>query len=285
LTERYVDECVAFIREHRNGPFFLYLAHMYVHLPLYVPWRFMKETANGPYGGAVACVDWSVGVLMHTLRRLGLDENTLVIFTSDNGSRGDRGGSNRPLRGGKFTTWEGGLRLPCIMRWPGVIPAGTTCSELAASMDFLPTLAALAGAEPPGDRVIDGRDISPLLRGEPGARSPHDAFFYYLKDDLEAVRSGPWKLHLSRNGAPVRELYHLGDDIGEQRNIAADHPEVVRMLEAKASAMRDDLGDAATGAPGWNCRPPGRVENPEPLTRYDPEHPYMMAAYDLPDRG
>jgi arylsulfatase A-like enzyme len=285
LTSRYVEESVRFMREQRNRPFFLYFAHMHVHLPHYVAWRFLKTAINGPYGAAVECIDWSVGVLLHEIKRLGLDEKTLVIFTSDNGSRGDRGGSNRPLRGGKFSTWEGGLRLPCIMRWPGVIPAGAVCPEIATAMDFLPTLARLAGAQPPADRIIDGKDIRPLMAGEPAAISPHDAFFYYLGDRLQAVRSGQWKLHVWRDNAAIRELYNLAHDLGESRNVAADHPDVVADLEAKAAAMRKDLGDAATGVAGSNCRPAGRVENPQTLTRYDPDHPYLMAMYDLPDRG
>jgi arylsulfatase A-like enzyme len=276
LTSRYVEESVRFIREHRESPFFLYFAHMHVHLPHYVAWRFLKTAINGPYGAAVECIDWSVGVLLHELQRLGLDERTLVIFTSDNGARGDRGGSNQPLKGGKFTTWEGGLRVPCIMRWPGAIPAGAVSREIVTSLDFLPTLARLAGAE---------KDIRPLMLGASGATSPHDAFFYYLGDRLQAVRRGPWKLHVWRDGAALRELYHLIDDLGETRNIAADHCDIVRDLEAKAEAMRQDIGDVATGAPGRNCRPAGRVDNPKPLTRYDPAHPYFMAMYDLPDRG
>ncbi len=285
LTSRYVEECVRFMREHRDRPFFLYFAHMHVHLPHYVPWRFLKSAVNGPYGAAVECIDWSVGVLLYELKRLGLDGQTLVIFTSDNGSRGDRGGSNQPLKGGKFNTWEGGLRVPCIMRWPGVIPAGSVNRELVTALDFLPTLARLAGAEPPTDRIIDGQDIRPLLFGEPGATSPHEAFFYYLGDRLQAVRSGPWKLHVWRDGGALCELYNLAEDIGETRDVAADHPDVVRRLQALAEAMREDIGDAATGVPGRNCRPVGRVADPKPLTRFDPAHPYYMALYDLPDRG
>ena len=154
-----------------------------------------------------------------------------------------------------------------------------------ASMDFLPTLARLAGTEPPSDRIIDGRDIGPLMRGEPGALSPHRAFYYYSKDDLQAVRAGPWKLHVARNGAPVRELYQLENDIGETQDVSAEHPEIVRALEAHADAARLDLGDAVMGLQGSGCREPGRVDNPRPLTQYDPEHPYMAAMYDLPDRG
>jgi arylsulfatase A-like enzyme len=285
LTSRYVEESLRFIRESRDTPFFLYFAHMHVHLPHYVAWRFLKTAINGPYGAAVECIDWSVGVLMRELRRLGLNDTTLMIFTSDNGSRGDRGGSNSPLRGGKFTTWEGGLRVPCIMRWPGAIPAGATDSHIVTSMDFLPTLAHLAGAEPPSDRIIDGKDVRSLLLAEPGANSPHDAFFYYLGDRLQAVRSGPWKLHVWRDGKAVQELYNLAADLGETRDVASEHPDIVRDLDARADAMRQDIGDAARGMSGRNCRPAGRVENSKTLTEYDPEHPYYMAMYDLPDRG
>lgn len=286
LTERYVEECVRFIRENKERPFFLYLAHMYVHLPLYAPWRFLKSSENGPYGAAVECIDWSVGVLLSELRRWGLLANTLVIFTSDNGSRaGAEGGSNAPLRGRKGTTWEGGQRVPCIMYWPGVIPAGTTCSEVVTAMDFLPTLAGLGGVELPDDRIIDGKDIRPLLEGRSGAQSPHEAFFYYHMDVLQAVRSGPWKLHLFRNGESICELYNLQKDVGETVNVASDYPEIVRELMEKADAIREDIGDAAVGAPGQNCRPIGRVSSAKPLTEYDPTHPYIMAFYDIPYFG
>ncbi|MFO7957544.1 MAG: sulfatase [Candidatus Brocadiia bacterium] len=279
LTERYVEECVRFMRENRDRPFFLYFAHMYVHLPLYAPKRFLEQSENGAYGAAVECIDWSTGVLLHELRRLGLEENTLVIFTSDNGSRArDEGGSNAPLRGTKGTTWEGGQRLPCIMRWPGVIPAGSTCRELTTAMDLLPTLARLGGAEPPADRIIDGHDIWPLAVGEEGAESPYDAFFYYLSDDLEAVRSGRWKLHLKTG-----ELYDLEADVGEQNDVASEHPDVIEKLEVKAEECRRDIGDGVTGDEGENCRPPGRVEDPVPLTEFDPENPYMVAMYDWGD--
>ena len=285
LTERYVEECVRFLREPREKPFFLYLAHMHVHLPLYAPKHFLDRSENGPYGACVAAVDWSVGVLLHELRRLGLDENTLVVFTSDNGARGDRGGSNAPLRGGKFTTFEGGMRLPCIARWPGTVPAGAVCTEVAASIDFLPTFASLAGAPPPAGRIIDGKDITPLLRGEPGALSPHEAFFYYSMDALQAVRCGDWKLHVRRRDQVVRELYNLRDDVAETTDVAGAHPEVGAALEERLQACREDLGDSATGVPGRNRRPSGRVADPRPLTSYDPNHPYLVAMYDLPDRG
>ena len=167
ITERYVEECVRFMRSNSERPFFLYLAHMHVHLPHYPPERFVRESENGVYGAAVACIDWVTDVLLHELKALGLDDNTLVLFTSDNGSRArDEGGSNGPLRATKGTTWEGGQRVPLIARWPGRIPAGTTCSELTLSMDFYPTLANLAGAALPDDRIIDGKDMGPLLSGQ-----------------------------------------------------------------------------------------------------------------------
>jgi arylsulfatase A-like enzyme len=284
LTERYVEECVRFIRENQGGPFFLYLGHMYVHLPIYPPERFLRESRNGRYGGAVECLDWSTAVLLAELKALGLDERTLVIFTSDNGARGDRGGSNAPLRGRKGTTWEGGQRVPCIMRWPGTIPARTTCRAVATSMDFLPTFAKLGGTDAPSDRIIDGKDIRPLMFGEPGAISPHDAFFYF-RDGLEAVRSSQWKLHVRKGNQEMRELYDLESDIGETTNVADRHPSVVRDLEAKLAACREDLGDSAVGKEAANCRPIGRVSNPAPLTHYDPAHPYVIAMYDLEDAG
>lgn len=290
LTERYVEECVRFIRDNREQPFFLYFAHMYVHLPIYAPDRFMKQSRNGRYGAAVECVDWSVQVLCHELEQLGIAENTLVIFTSDNGSRcRGEGGSNAPLRGTKGTTWEGGMRLPCIMRWPGRIPAGTTCSEVAAAIDFLPTLTRLAGGTPPDDRRIDGKDIRALMFAEAGATSPHDAFFYYFMDSLQCVRAGNWKLRVEFNDGCLAEappqLYNLETDPGETRDVAGANPDVVKALQQQMDACRNDLGDAATGEDGANCRPHGRVAEPQPLTVYDPDHPYIQAEYDLPDAG
>jgi len=165
ITERYVEESVRFLRDNRERPFFLYLAHMYVHVPIYPPARFLQESENGRYGAAVQAIDWSVGVLLYELKQLGLDDNTLVIFTSDNGSRArDEGGSNAPLRSHKATTWEGGQRVPCVMRWPGHIPAGTVSRELTTAMDFYPTLAALADVPVPQDRIIDGCGASRALR-------------------------------------------------------------------------------------------------------------------------
>ena len=286
ITERYVEESVRFLRENKDRPFFLYFAHMHVHLPHYPPERFVRESENGVYGAGVACIDWAADVLFHELKSLGLDDDTLVIFTSDNGSRvHGEGGSNGPLRATKGTTWEGGQRVPCIMRWPGKIPAGQTCSELTLSMDFYPTLAAIGGAEVPTDRIIDGKDIRSLIHGEEGATTPHDSFFYYKRNAIEAVRSGHWKLHIRKDDQEIGELYNLETDIGETSNVFDQHPEIVRDLMAKIDACRQDIGDDAAGIEGKNIRPAGRVENPETLTHLDPDHPYMIAMYDLKERG
>jgi arylsulfatase A len=291
LTARYLQESIRFIREPRDEPFFLYFAHMYVHLPIYVQERFAAESRNGPYGAAVRCIDWAADVLLHELAALGIDDDTVVIFTSDNGALARPGeGSNLPLRANKGTTWEGGQRVPCIVRWPGRIPAGTESDALTTAMDLYPTIAGWCGANTPTDRTIDGRDISALLFGEE-AESPHDAFFYYSGSNLEAVRVGKWKLHVYktpgfRPGAgAIEELYDLENDIGETDDIAADHPEVVAELRGHIDRARLDLGDKATATVGGGCRPVGRVDDPVPLTTFDPDHPYYMAEYDLADRG
>lgn len=285
LTERYVEQAVRFIRNNRQQPFFLYFAHMYVHLPIYPPEAFLKQSENGRYGGAVEHIDWSMAVILNELQRLGLDENTLLVFTSDNGSRGDGGGSNGPLRGRKGTTWEGGQRVPCLMRFPGSIPSGIVNSEIATAMDFLPTFAGLAGARVPSDRAIDGQDIRPFMIGQSGTVTPDRAFFYYSGENIEAVRSGKWKLHIRKRNVEIRELYDLEADIGEMNDLIDRHPEVVKALEAEIQACREDIGDKAVGAEGANCRPIGVVENPAPLTKYDPNHPYIIAMYDLEDAG
>ncbi|MBX3285273.1 MAG: sulfatase [Actinobacteria bacterium] len=284
LTERYVTEAVRFLRDARQDPFFLYLAHMYVHVPLYVQERFARESANGAYGAAVAAIDWATAAILHELAELGLAEDTIVVFTSDNGSRGVDGGSNEPLRGAKTTTWEGGMRVPCLVRWPGRVAAGRTTDEVATAMDLYPTLAALCGAEVPTDRTIDGRDISALLL-DPAAGSPHDAFLYYWMEDLEAVRVGRWKLHLAKHGRERRALHDLAADPAEEHDLLDAHPEVVAELEVHVEAARASLGDARTGRVGADVRPAGRVDRPEPLTAYDPDHPYYLAEYDLADRG
>lgn len=283
LTERYTEQAVRFIRKNKNNPFFLYFAHMHVHLPLYAPDRFIRQSQNGSYGAAVECIDWSAGVLLDELRRQELDKNTLLIFTSDNGSRGDHGGSNAPLRGTKGTTWEGGMRVPCIMYRPGVISKGVVCDDIVSSMDLYPTLAKLAKAEIPGDRKIDGLDIGPLIFE--GGTSPRTTFFYYLGDSIEAVRHGKWKLHIRKEKNEIRELYDLDEDIGETSNVIGAFPDIAEQLEGWIADCADDIGDAASGIKGKNIRPSGKIENPKTLTRYDPNHPYIEAMYDSKDFG
>ncbi|MEM7534796.1 MAG: sulfatase [Chloroflexota bacterium] len=291
LTDRYTAEAIRFLEANaqQEAPFFLYLAHMYVHTPIYAPQKYLRASDNGVYGAAVEHMDAVTGALLDTLKRLNIDDNTLVIFTSDNGSGDRKAGSNQPLRGFKGQTWEGGMREPCIMRWPKGIKAGSTCSELVTVMDLLPTFARLVGEDLPTDRIIDGQDIHPLLQGQPESHTPYDAFFYYGRTEtssaqptevgtLQAVRSGRWKLHLLRD-----ELYDLDADIGEQNNIIADHPAVVTRLRALADSCRLDLGDSHTGLTGNRCRPVGRVDNPKPLTTFDEMDPHIRALYDLDD--
>lgn len=285
LTERYAEQAVRFIRKNKEQPFFLYLAHMYVHLPLYVPDRFSRHSRNEAYGAAVEYIDWVTGVLVDELKQNGIENDTLIIFTSDNGSRADHEGSNGPLRGRKGTTWEGGMRVPCIMYWPGEIEAGQVCREIASSIDFLPTLVQLAGGQVPDDRIIDGKDIRPLMFQAPHSSPVHQAFFYYAGDTLEAVRAGSWKLHVRKGREAVQALYHLDRDPGESQNVYEDHPNVVQALRKLLDDCREDLGDAAMGMEGANCRPIGTVKNPKTLTTYDEKHPYMVALYDLEEFG
>lgn len=283
LTERYVEESVRFIREYKQGPFFLYFAHMHVHLPLLVARRFIDQSENGPYGAAVECIDWALGALLHELESLGIDEETLIVFTSDNGSRvRGEGGSNGPLRGTKSELWEGGIRVPCIVRWPGKVPAGEVRDTLFRSIDFLPTFCELAGAPLPEKR-IDGEDFSAVWRGKT-ENGPADTFYYYWMHELLAVRKGDWKLWTRRGNwkgtEAVDELYNLRGDVGENQNLFDTHPEIVKELRALLDRCRADLGDTATGAVGAGVRPIGRVDSPRPLCRRDPSHPYMIAEYD-----
>jgi arylsulfatase A len=278
LTARYTEEAVKFITANKNHPFFLYLPHTAVHVPLHPGVAFKGKSANGAYGDWVEEVDWSVGRVLDTLRELKLAERTLVLFTSDNGpwlTQGANGGVAGPLHGGKGTTWEGGMREPTIAWWPGKIPAHTVCDAPMSEIDVLPTLTRLAGGEVPTDRRIDGKDIWPLLSGQTKA-SPHDALFYFNGRKLEAVRSGPWKLAIAPQGTglpkgaaePVRHtsprLYQLDTDIGELTDVAAQHPDVVARLKEFAQQMDADLGLTGEG-PG--VRPPDRVAKPQPLLK------------------
>jgi arylsulfatase A-like enzyme len=273
LTGRYTEEAIAFIEKHQNQPFFLYLPHMQVHSPLRSGDQFRGKSPNGPYSDSVEEMDWSTGRIMAAVKRLGLDEHTLVIFTSDNGATGK--GSNKPLTGGKATTMEGGMRVPCLMRWPGKIPPGSVSGEVVSTLDLLPTLATLAGGTLPSDRTLDGRDISNIILGKPGAKSPHsEGFFYYFMSQLQAVRLGKWKLRLPLDpviagftgkltGKSEVRLYDLDADIGEQTNVAADHPDVVAQLTALAEKARRDIGDYQVK--GRDQRAPGHVDHPQLL--------------------
>jgi len=244
-----------------------------VHDPLNPGSQFRGKSANGLYGDALEEIDFYTGKILNTLKHLDLDKHTFVIFTSDNGASDRYGGSNAPLRGHKGTTWEGGMREPAICWWPAHIPAGKTCHEITVTMDLLPTFALLAGTQPPADRVIDGKNIWPLISAKPNAKSPHEAFYYYQIDQLQAVRSGKWKLHLplkpkKRNwGKPIPDaplaLYDLENDIAEKNNVAQHHPNVVKRLLALAEQARCDLGDL--DRKGANLRSAGWVQNPKPL--------------------
>ncbi len=283
LTERYTVEAVEFIRNEKENPFFLYFAHMHVHVPIYVPKHRLEKSENGAYGAAVEHIDWSLSVLLAELKVQGLEENTLVIFTSDNGSRArDEGGSNAPLRNTKATTWEGGIRVPCIMKWPKKIKAGSISSELVTGMDFYPTLCELTGAEVPDAPTIDGKSISSLLF-DAKTKSPHDHFVYYFMNNIEAVRMGDWKLHLRKRDEEIKELYNLKEDVGETQNLYTEHPEIIEKILKIVEMRREDIGDDAVGMTGKNRRPIGKVSNAKPLTEYKEDHPYIIAMYDIAD--
>jgi arylsulfatase A-like enzyme len=278
LVRRCTEEALRFLRSHRDRPFFLYLPHT---MPGSTPQPFASpafrgKSRNGAYGDAVEELDWSTGEILAELDALGLADTTLVVWTSDNGAvrRNPPQGSCAPYRGFGYDTSEGAMRVPCLMRWPGKIPAGRVCDELCTTMDLLPTLAGLAGAAPPCT-PIDGHDIGPLLLGAEGARSPWDdmGFCYYFLEQLQAVRAGPWKLYLpldakyvnlSRKAAPATlELFDVRGDVGETREVSAQHPDVVKRLLALAEVARRELGDGDRAGRGQ--RPAGWVEAPRPL--------------------
>ncbi len=284
LIERYVEESRRFMRRSARAgrPFFLYLAHTYVHLPLYVPEAFLRDTSS-PYAAAVACIDWSTDLLLRELEKLGAAENTLVIFTSDNGSRCDFGPSNGPLRGVKGTTWEGGLRVPCIARWPRRIPASRRCRGLVSAIDLLPTLESLCGLPRGGELKRDGIDVSNLFL-EPESPSPREEFFYYMRNNLEGLRRGEWKLRLE-SGADATRLYNLREDPGERCDRSGERPDLVADLSRRMEAMRADLGDDRLGIPGPGRREPGRTDSPRPLTVFEPDYPLLRSLYDLEEFG
>jgi len=239
LTKRYTRESVRFIRENRDNPFFLYVPHTMPHVPLAASEEFRGSSGSGLYGDVMQELDWSAGQILKTLQEEGLDENTLFIYTSDNGpwlSKGDAGGSAGPLRSGKFSTYEGGFRMPCIMRWPGTISAGRTCRGICATIDLPPTFAAMAGISMPQDRVIDGKNLLPYLAGKQ-EKSPRERYFYYDGSNLKAMRKGRWKLHV----ADEQELFDLRDDIGEEHNLASEHPDRVEHMRKIMQEFDNDL--------------------------------------------
>lgn len=277
LTQRYTDEAIAFIRRNQEQPFFVYIPHSMPHTRLDASPAFKGKSRRGLYGGVIEEIDFHVGRILDTLSELNLAKNTYVLFTSDNGPwliknkdhadghlPGDHGGSAGPLRSGKVSTFEGGVRVPAILWAPGKVPAGTVCDLVATTMDVMPTFAALAGADVPSDRVIDGEDIRHLFHGEFDKANRDKAYFYYLRVHLQAVRQGKWKLHLPREKEPIGVapfsrnthiapedrvgfeepfLVDLENDLGETTNLAAENPQVVERLLGLAESMREDLGD------------------------------------------
>ncbi|MFM1767513.1 MAG: Arylsulfatase [Verrucomicrobiota bacterium] len=281
LTTWFTERAVKFIDTHAARPFFLYVPHPMPHVPLFVSDKFKGSTPRGLFGDVLAEIDWSVGQILDALRRHRLEEDTLVIFTSDNGpwlSYGDHAGSSGGFREGKGTAWEGGVRVPFLARWPGRIPRGTVCREPAMTIDVFPTVAGLAGGRLP-EHPIDGRDLWPLLSGRKGASSPHEALWFYWDSGLHAIRSGSWKLHFPHSyvqpnppgngGRPGRmlnprtdlALYDLAADPGETRDLSAAHPEVVARLQVLADRARADLGDGLLRMRPTGARPPGRVRD------------------------
>ena len=263
LTQDYTREALRFLKQNkdRERPFFLYLAHNMPHVPLGASKAFRGKSKGGLYGDVIEELDWSLGQVLDALKKNGLDENTFVVFTSDNGPwieeylKGYYGSAD-PLRGSKMKSWEGGPRVPCIMRWPGKIPAGKVSDEIATAMDLMPTFAKLAGAPLPADRTVDGKNILPLVTGKT-ENSPHEAYYYYCYTHLQAVRDAQWKLVLPRPAKPKwmswwarmidevkeLELYDLKADPGETKNVATKHPDVLKRLQALLEEAREEIGD------------------------------------------
>lgn len=276
LTKNYTTKAIQFITQNKDNPFFLYLAHSMPHKPPHSSFDFKGKSKNGAYGDAVEEIDWSTGEIMETLKRLKLD-NTVVIFTSDNGASRlveDGKGSNLPLRGWKGTTWEGGVRVPCIMWWSGKIPKGVQSSQLITAMDLFPTLCSIAGNPLPGDYNIDGENVWQFITTN--KKTNERPFFYYLREQLQAVRYGEWKLHLPldmeyvgcwnmRETSRELSLFNLNEDIGETRNVATLHPDIVERLLKVAQEARSELGDVRQK--GTNFRKAGYIENPVPIQK------------------
>ncbi len=256
LTGLYTKEAIKFIKKNMGKPFFLYIAHSMPHVKLGASSEFLGQSNRGLYGDVIQELDWNIGLILNTLKELDLDKSTYVIFTSDNGpwqSKGDMGGSAFPLRGGKGSAWEGGFRVPCIIRAPGRVPENVESNELISTLDFMPTIATLADAKMPNDRIIDGIDQSNFITGKTN-KSNRETFYYYVRGNLHAVRYGKWKLALSnrkkfydyaKDSVKIisPELYDLENDISEKFNISNKHPEMVNLLLEKAEEARYDIGD------------------------------------------
>ena len=278
LTTQYTERAVEFIEKNRDNPFFLYVPHSMVHVPLFVSDKFKGKSGAGLFGDVMMEVDWSVGQILETLRKHKLDKDTLVVFTSDNGpwlSYGDHAGSSGPLREGKGTMFDGGCRESTLMWWPGTIPAGSVCSTPAMTIDILPTVAELIGAKLP-DHKIDGKSIVNLVTGK-NDKSPQEAYYFYYGQQLQAIRMGKWKLHFPHGyrtmagrpggtgGIPTKysqakiglSLFNLEEDIGESTDVKAKHPKVVAKMQALGQAMRKELGDQ--GKKGSGQRKAGRL--------------------------
>jgi len=283
LTTQITQKAVSFINAKKDQPFFLYVAHPQPHVPLYVSEKFKGKSKNGLYGDVIMELDWSVGEILNALKVNGLEENTMVIFTSDNGpwlAYGNHAGSARPLREGKGTAWEGGQREPFVVKYPRKIPAGTLVNTPVMGIDIMPTVAALTGGKLP-HYPIDGKSVMQVLSGE-RQESPQEAyFFYYRVNELFGVRYGDWKMYFPHryrtmagqpqgaDGLPGQyafidiqeiELYHLPTDEAERTNVAQFHPEVVSKIQSLAADMRLRLGDALTGQIGKETRAPGMLK-------------------------
>jgi len=274
LTQRYTLEATQFIRENKKDPFFLYYAHTMPHYPISASDGFKNKSENGLYGDVIEEIDWSVGEIMKTLKELNIMENTIIIFTSDNGApRTYDNASNGELSGYKGTPMEGGNRVPMIVSWKGTLPEGKVSNEISSVMDLLPTIAHIADIELPQDRVIDGMNIYELFTNPEKAQSPHAFFAYYLMDQMKAIRVGEWKLHLPLDayidmwgkdlGPCKAKLYNLKDDIGETLDLSEQYPEKVNEMMVMAQMARNWIGDRNKPTP--NSRPAGFVERPVPL--------------------
>lgn len=292
FTKRYTEETIRFITEHKDKPFFIYLAHNMPHIPLYASEAFKGSSDYGLYGDVIQELDWGIGEVLKALKAQGLDGNTFVLLSSDNGPKKSAGGRSGLLRGEKGDTFEGGQRVPCIVRWPGKVPAGIVNEEPIAIFDLLPTLVKLAGGSVPTDRIIDGKDIWPVIAGAGKVKTPDEAYYYFRGNNLRGVRVGNWKLHysdppkddskkkveltreeqklprdqrkalmkerareLSPKKGPELSLYNLDEDIGEEHNVIAEHPEVAQRLKV----MLDDFGKGFS----QNTRSPGKDDSRE----------------------